>query len=605
MSKELIGDTWFGTDRKLSVGDFKGRYLLLDFWTLCCVNCHHVLAELRPLEEKFSELLTVVGIHSPKFEHEKDPEAVRAAISRHGIDHLVLNDPNMSTWEAFGVRAWPTLVLIDPAGEIIGTFSGEGHGHAIDALISSTTQTYQDSGLLIPGQFEVSFEDYEPGVFNQPGKLSVIPEGYRSYFQGADLLVSNSGSHNLHAVSSEALSEPVMTIGSSSRGSADGDFAQAEFSEPYGTVFLEPELAETLGYELIVADTANHLIRAVSLRSQRVSTIAGTTLQWMQNDETSGAALEINLSTPWDITVSEGLLLIAMAGEHRIWTLDLQGATVQVLAGTTNEGLQDGPFETAWFAQSSGLLASKTTNGLVWVIDAETSSLRKLQDGVVTTLVGKGLFEFGHLDGNAGEALLQHPLGLTELPNGQVVIADSYNASLRVFDPATNKVATLARDLSEPSDVVMLDGDLYIAEASGNRISKLPIAAAQLVVGESFITARPASILKPGLVDLEVVFVPPPGQKIDLRYGPATYLDVSSTPPELLLSGAGSASELTRIIEINPEVQDGVIHVAAKGASCDSNSEHATCHIHQQDWGIPVKITEAGEGILRLSLSGN
>jgi hypothetical protein len=267
--------------------------------------------------------------------------------------------------------------------------------------------------------------------------------------------------------------------------------------------------------------------------------------------------------------------------------------------------LKDGPFETAWFAQSSGLLASKTTNGLVWVIDAETSSLRKLQDGVVTTLVGKGLFEFGHLDGNAGEALLQHPLGLTELPNGQVVIADSYNASLRVFDPATNKVATLARDLSEPSDVVMLDGDLYIAEASGNRISKLPIAAAQLVVGESFITARPASILKPGLVDLEVVFVPPPGQKIDLRYGPATYLDVSSTPPELLLSGAGSASELTRIIEINPEVQDGVIHVAAKGASCDSNSEHATCHIHQQDWGIPVKITEAGEGILRLSLSGN
>ncbi|MGZ0217006.1 MAG: thioredoxin-like domain-containing protein, partial [Acidimicrobiales bacterium] len=113
MSQELIGDTWFGTDRKLSVGDFKGRYLLLDFWTLCCVNCHHVLAELRPLEEKFSEVLTVVGIHSPKFEHEKDPVAVRAAISRHGIDHLVLNDPNMSTWEAFGVRAWPTLVLID------------------------------------------------------------------------------------------------------------------------------------------------------------------------------------------------------------------------------------------------------------------------------------------------------------------------------------------------------------------------------------------------------------------------------------------------------------------------------------------------------------
>jgi hypothetical protein len=294
-----------------------------------------------------------------------------------------------------------------------------------------------------------------------------------------------------------------------------------------------------------------------------------------------------------------------MAGEHQIWKLDLLASTISVLAGTTNEGLQDGPFETSWFAQSSGLLASSTTAGLVWVIDAETSSLRKLQNGVVTTLAGKGLFEFGHIDGDGSKALLQHPLGLTELPNGQVVIADSYNAALRIFDPASNKVGTLARDLSEPSDVVMLNGDLYVAEASGNRSSKLQLAASQLVIGEGCITARPVSKLKPGVVELVVVFVPPPGQKIDLRYGPATYLDVSSSPPELLLSGAGSSPELTRMIEINPEVQDGVIHVAAKGASCESNSEHATCHIHQQDWGIPVKITEAGDRILRLSLSGN
>lgn len=602
---ELIGDVWLGSNRRLGIEDFKGRYLLLDFWTLCCVNCHHVLAELRPLEQKYSDVLTVVGVHSPKFEHEKNPAAVRAAIDRHDIEHLVLNDPNMSTWESYGVRAWPTLVLIDPVGEIIGTFSGEGHGHALDALIGSTITDYEQSGSLVRGSFDVSFEEYNPGVFNQPGKLTVIPQQYREYFEGAELLVSNSGSHNLHAVSTRALSEPVVTIGNSNRGVADGSYEMAEFNEPYGTVFLDSDLAQKLGYELLIADTANHLIRAVSLKNQTVKTIAGTAKQWMQNDAIEGAATEINISTPWDITLVGHKLLIAMAGEHRIWTLDLLESKLSVLAGTSHEGLQDGSFESAWFAQSSAILNSSFSQDLVWVIDAETSSLRSLQSGLVKTHIGKGLFEFGHLDGNAAQALLQHPLGLTELDNGHLLIADSYNAALRVYSPETNKVSTLAGDLAEPSDVVFLDGFVYVAESAANKISKLPIAEAELVIGESFKTARPASHIRSGAVALEVVFTPPPGQKIDLRYGPATYLDVSASPPELLISGTGASTDLSRTLEINPEITEGVIHVAAKGASCESDVEHAMCHIHQQDWGIPVKISDAGDPVLRLSLSGN
>lgn len=602
---ELIGDAWLGTTARLGIEDFKGRYLLLDFWTLCCVNCHHVLAELRPLEEKYRDVLTVVGIHSPKFEHEKNPEAVRAAIDRHDIEHLVLNDPNMSTWEAYGVKAWPTLVLIDPAGEIIGTFSGEGHGHAIDALISSTIDDFETSKTLIRGEFEVSFEEYKPGIYNQPGKITLIPEHYREYFQGADLLVSNSGSHNLLAVSSDDLSQPVLEIGCAIRGSSDGDYAAAEFNEPYGAIFFQPELAATLGFELLIADTANHLIRAVSIKNQSVSTIAGTGNQWMQNDLIAGPALEVSISTPWDLTLSGNQILIAMAGEHRIWSLDLATMHISVLAGTSHEGLQDGSFQDAWFAQSSAILQSTVTENLVWVVDSETSSLRKLENQSVATVIGKGIYEFGHVDGHASDALLQHPLGIAELPNGNIVIADSYNAALRLYNPETNKVSTLARELGEPSDVVFLDGFLYVAESASNQISKLPLAEAESVVGKSFKTARPVSELRHGVIDLEVVFTPPPGQKIDLRYGPATYLDVSSSPPELLLSGAGAATELTRKLEISSTVTEGVIHIAAKGASCESDVEHATCHIHQQDWGIPVRITDSGDPVLRLSLSGN
>lgn len=602
---ELIGDTWLGTDARLTIDDFKGRYLLLDFWTLCCVNCHHILAELRPLEEKYRDVLTVVGIHSPKFEHEKNPEAVRAAIDRHDIEHLVLNDPNMSTWESYGVRAWPTLVLIDPVGEIIGTFSGEGHGHAIDALIGSTIGDFETSGDLQRGEFDVSFAEYKPGVYNQPGKITVIPEHYREYFKGADLLVSNSGSHNLLAVSSSDLEKPVLAIGSSIRGSVDGGYAEAQFNEPYGVIFFEPELAATLGFELLIADTANHLLRAVSIKRQSIATFAGTGIQWMQNDLTAGPALAISISTPWDITLSGNQILIAMAGEHRIWSLDLITRQISVLAGTSHEGMQDGNFDEAWFAQSSAILQSAVTENLVWVLDSETSSLRKLENQRVTTVIGKGLFEFGHLDGNAPDALLQHPLGITELPNGSIVIADSYNAALRLYNPETQKVSTLVRELGEPSDVVFLNGYLYVAESASNRISQFPLSDAESVIGNSYKTARPASQLRHGLIDLEVVFTPPPGQKIDLRYGPATYLDVSASPPGLLVSGAGASTDLSRKIEISSTITEGVIHVAAKGASCESNVEHATCHIHQQDWGIPVKITDSGDLVLRLSLSGN
>ena len=148
---------------------------------------------------------------------------------------------------------------------------------------------------------------------------------------------------------------------------------------------------------------------------------------------------------------------------------------------------------------------------------------------------------------------MQHPLGITELPNGHLVIADSYNQALRIYDPESKKLSTLVRDLSEPSDVVCLGNSLFVAESSGNRITKLPIAEAELVVGSRYKTIRPSSLLASGEVDLEVVFVPPPGQKIDLRYGPATYLSISASPPELLLAGAGNSAELTRVISLNPK----------------------------------------------------
>lgn len=596
----LIGDTWFGTgDRRLNLDDLRGRILLLDFWTLCCVNCHHVLAELRPIEAKYSDVLTVVGVHSPKFEHEKNPESVRSAIERHGIDHPVLNDPNLSTWSGYGVRAWPTLVLIDPLGEVVAQYSGEGHAHAIDATIAELVKVHEAAGTLTRGDDVFIAPPPPRSIYRQPGKAVLLDEG--------TLLVSDSANHRLVITDPANPNTIVRTIGGGTRGLRDGSAVEAQFNEPYGVVRLPDDVAALVGYNLVVADSVNHALRGVVLATGAVTTVAGTGEQWMQGDSSHGDALSTRLSTPWDVTWHEGRVVVAMAGEHRIWSFNPVTSTVEVFAGTTNEGLVDGTRDQAWFAQPSAVVSD---GDVLWVVDSETSAIRRIEGDAVTSPIGHGLFDFGHVDGAASEAMLQHPLGAAVLPDGSLVIADSYNGAVRRYDPSTESVTTIARDLREPSDVVFLvaSATLMVVESAAGRLTAIPIVAGERVQSERLRTSRPAIAVAPGVVTIEVIFEPPAGEKRDDRYGPSTQLVVSSSPTGLISTGTGTTSDLVREIHIEAVAAEGVLHVAAKGASCDDTGgdpeAHAACHIHQQDWGIPVVLDTDGVSRVTLILSG-
>jgi hypothetical protein len=357
---------------------------------------------------------------------------------------------------------------------------------------------------------------------------------------------------------------------------------------------------------VVIADSGNHALRGLRLSDLQVTTIAGTGEQWMQGDSVAGPATETRLSTPWDVAYADGVVYVAMAGDHRIWAFDPVSSKVHVHAGTTNEGLVDGPLAQSWFAQPSALVADRDD---LWVVDAETSALRRMTPTAVESHIGKGLFDFGHVDGPAGSALLQHPLGAALLPDGSIVIADAYNAALRRYEPASGQVSTVARDLAEPSDVVVLPGEaaVLVVESALGRITRVALDAATMVMGDALRTVRPAIRLAPGEVEIEVVFEPPAGEKRDDRYGPSTHLVIGSTPPELLTEGAGAGSDLRRRVQVNGDVREGVLHVAAKGASCDDAvgpEAHAACHIHQQDWGIPVIVASDGDSRVVLTLSG-
>ncbi|MEV8535803.1 NHL domain-containing thioredoxin family protein [Streptomyces sp. NPDC051211] len=583
---ELIGKGgWINTGGKdLKLADFRGRTLILDFWTFCCINCLHVLDELRELEEKHRDTVVIIGVHSPKFVHEAEHQAVVDAVERYEVHHPVLDDPELATWKQYAVRAWPTLVVIDPEGYIVAQHAGEGHAHAIERLVEELEAEHEAKGTLRRGDGPYVAPEPEATHLRFPGKALALENG--------NFLVSDSTRHQLVEVEPDG-ETVVRRIGSGERG-----FGPDAFSEPQGLALLPDG-------RVVVADTVNHALRVFDPGTGVVETVAGTGRQWWQGSPTAGPALEVDLSSPWDVAWWQGKVWIAMAGVHQLWTWDPEAGTVQVAAGTTNEGLVDGPAAEAWFAQPSGLAAA---GDRLWIADSETSALRWIDaDGVVHTAVGTGLFDFGHRDGDAGQALLQHPLGVTALPDGSVAVCDTYNHALRRFDPATGEVSTLATDVREPSDAVLAGGDIVVVESARHRLTRLRLPEeAVRVDGVAHRTQRAATEVAGGSLRLDVVFQAPSGQKLDTRYGPSTRLLVSSTPPELLAGGEGAGTDLFRELRLADGIGSGVLHVSAMAASCDDDpeNEYPACHVHQQDWGVPVMVTAGGVSRLALVLAG-
>lgn len=641
-ASELVGRGWLNTGgRDLALADLRGKIVVLDFWTFCCINCLHVLDELRELEARHRDVLVIVGVHSPKFAHEADPVALAAAVDRYEVHHPVLDDPELTTWSAYTARAWPTLVVIDPEGYVVAHMAGEGHAHNLDVLVADLVAEHEARGTLHRGDGPYVPPAPTSGTLRFPAKAIVLP--------GGTLLVADAGHHGLAELAPDG-ETLVRRIGSGERGLVDGGPTVARFSEPNGLCLVPDEQRDRLGYDVVVADTVNHALRGVRLADGHVTTVAGTGEQYMVGGADNVAPgpvdarrgdggpaedlaagdpstddvdpLRLRLSSPWDVVwyPPMGAFVVAMAGNHTLWAFDGERRTMRLVGGTMNEGLLDGPLLEAWFAQPSGLAVDADQR--LWVADSEVSGLRRVEPGTVTspaapsatvrTAVGQGLFDFGHRDGPADQALLQHPLGVAVLPDGSIAIADTYNGAVRCYDPATHEVTTLARDLAEPSGVLVQESAdgvvLLVVESAAHRLVRVavPHGAGDRLDEGAHRTQRPVTELGAGEVDLEVVFTPATGQKYDDRYGPSTRLSVSATPPELLLGGAGDDIPLTRVLRLNPDVPGGVLHVTAKAASCDADEavEYPACHLNSQDWGVPVRVVPAGPRTLVLPLHG-
>lgn len=435
-----------------------------------------MLPQLRRLERKYAESLVVVGVHSAKFLAEKATAALRQAVLRYGVEHPVVNDRDFQVWRRYAVRAWPTLMFIDPEGRVIGKHEGEFPVEALDQVLAQLIERYDQAGVLRRGRLHFRPEQEPSGPLRFPGKVLVDERGGR-------LFVADSGHHRLVVAGLDGAVQAIY--GDGEAGLRDGPADQARFNAPQG-VALAPD-----GATLFVADTDNHALRRVDLASGQVATIAGTGEQARRLYH--GLGKQIPLNSPWDLALGGDRLYVAMAGFHQIWAMDLASGVVGPFAGTGQENLIDGPLDRALFAQPSGLALA---DGTLYVADSETSAVRAidLRAGQVRTLVGLGLFEFGDVDGEGDEARLQHPLGIAAGPDGLLYVADSYNHKIRRLDPRTRRLASWvgagepglrdgaldAARLAEPGGVSVGAGRCFVADTNNHAIRAADLASGEV-----------------------------------------------------------------------------------------------------------------------------
>ncbi len=467
---------WINTSGPLKKKDLKGKIVILDFWTLCCINCIHILPDLAKLEKKYANELVVIGVHSAKFENEKDTKSIRKAVLRYEIAHPVVNDADHKIWDAYSVNSWPTFVVLDAEGKVVGETSGEGNYEVLDRVVGKLVDEAKANKTLDakPIRFDlVRYRETGDTPLFFPGKI-VANEKTKQLF------ISDSTHHRV--VVTDLAGNKDTIIGTGSPGFKDGKFDEAQFDDPQGMTIM--------GDFVFVADRKNHAIRAINMKEKVVTTVAGTGKQaadpLARLQDRATTANKTALNSPWDLYDVGGTIFVAMAGHHQIWTYDPVRGTVAPFAGDGRENIKDGPPSIARFAQPSGLAADKE---FLYVADSEVSAVRKVPlngQGRVSTIVGSGLFDFGDKDGTGDDVKIQHALGVA-MYKDQLLLADTYNSKLKTIDPKTRAVKTLvlkAADkddkgplFSEPSGLAVVGDTVYVTDTNAHRIRVVDMKA--------------------------------------------------------------------------------------------------------------------------------
>jgi sugar lactone lactonase YvrE len=650
------GIGWINTAGPIDLADLRGKFVVLDFWTYCCINCMHVLPELKKLEHAYPNTIVVIGVHSAKFSTEEDSKNIADAVQRYEIEHPVVNDANHKIWDAYAASSWPSLRIIDPLGNLVAGHSGEIEFEDMKRFFDQFLPIYRQQGVLneTPLRFDLEAYKAQQTPLRFPGKVLADPAGNR-------LFIADSNHNRIVVASLDGKLQEV--IGAGGLGRADGGYDQATFDHPQGMALQ--------GETLYVADTENHLLRKVDLRSKQVTTIAGVGRQgrgvWpgmsvnpdgpVMPKRFVGPPLKTELNSPWDLWVHGNDLFIAMAGPHQIWKMPLDEREIGPYAGNGREDIVDGPllpeqpYELGFasFAQPSGLSSDGTW---LYVADSEGSSIRAVPfdpQAQVRTVLGTAdlpsarLFTFGDVDGPIdapplARARLQHALGVV-YDQDKLYIADTYNNKIKVIDLKQKTCSTLVGSgkpgtadqpaaFDEPAGLSLAGNRLFVADTNnhlirvidlsqGNRVTTLPIAglepprraeekvdAAAAFAGATEVELKYATV-KPadGQIRLAVNITLPDGFKLNPQ-APMGYLVEATTPSGPIDRNAiGKTARLKQPathfeipLPVTADSGEETLRVALTYYYCREGAE-GICKVGSMRWTVPVKLSASSESL--------
>lgn len=468
-------ENWLNVERALQPSDLKNRVILLDFWSYSCVSCIQSLPDIKKLEEKFGNKLTVIGVHSRKFDNERNIKSIKKAILKYDITHPVINDADLNIWNSFDVKAWPTYVLLDIRGRIVETYVGESKFSQMAKDVSRLISKYKYQ--INRDQLPILPEKYNRigNVLEFPTKLAYSKDFSFSRVKNLPaIFIANSGGNNV--IVSSLSGDVIAKIGSGEAGFADGSFEMASFRSPQGLLYQNNKL--------YVADAGNHALREIDFKTKKVSTLIGSGKKGASfNSKDKVSADRIDLASPLDLEFfpDRNHIVIANSGTHQIVSYHIKKKTLSVLAGNGSEGFKDGRGQESNLSQTSDMSVFKNK---LYFIDSGSSSLRVLdKNNKVKTLIGDSLGESGYKNGSKKDALMQHPLALMA-DNTGIYISDSFNHKLRKYSLESGKIKDVVGKLQrgdgvgskdktefdEPEGMIAIRDRIYIADTNNNRI---------------------------------------------------------------------------------------------------------------------------------------
>jgi thiol-disulfide isomerase/thioredoxin len=629
---DLGGATaWLNVDHPPSIRELRGQFVILDFWTYCCINCMHVLPILRDLEERHrGDPLVVIGVHSAKFDAEKDAEHILQAMQRYGVSHPVAVDGEMRLWSEYAVRSWPTLVMIAPDGTLAAVAPGEPDPSALEALVSEQLARARAEGTLAPAPLHLAREErHGEETLSFPGKVASTSHGR--------IVVSDSGHHRVLILGADGGVQD--TVGSGLRGHREGPFAEAALDDPQGLALD--------GDSLYIADARAHAVFRASLSDRALHRLAGTYELGRAPLSQRTRALDTALRSPWDLALRGRELYVALAGSHQVAVIALDEGTIEPVAGNGREALIDGPGPLAALAQPSGL---SLQNDVLYVADSESSGVRAIDlrsRRVYTLAGGPGLFDFGDRVGKIETGMLQHPLAVAATPSSGLIVADTYNDKLKRFSPDGLRLEPFfegAADsrLSQPAGLSVLpSGEVLVADTNHHRIVRVSAdgrRAYELVV-------RGAPTPRYG-VTVDAQARPPPGGSAagwftailpaprdrGFAPGPGKLVLTVEAPEGLELPAGGpwsAALEVSRrsdLLHVAPEFTrgearggrseeiewrveaqhpydvDSELLVELRAVACDAK-DHAACYPVKNSFRVPLRLLrDAGQREVRVTL---